>query len=38
MDVAKTKKEVEGIAQLNTVWANSMSILLDELDKTYKNK
>ena len=38
MDVLKTRKEVEGIASLNTVWANNMSILLDQLSQSYEKK
>jgi len=36
LDVQRTRKEVEGIAQLNSVWANSMSILLDQLTQSYE--
>ncbi len=36
LDIQRTKKEVDEIAQLNGVWSNSMSDLLDQLEKSYQ--
>ena len=36
LDIQKTKKEVDEIAQLNGVWSNSMAHLLDQLERTYQ--
>jgi len=36
LDIQRTKKEVDEIAQLNGVWSNSMADLLDQLEKSYQ--
>jgi uncharacterized protein YoxC len=38
LDISRTTKEVEGISQLNNVWASDISMLLDQLSKTYEKK